>query len=55
MATHSPIIMAYPGACLLRLSKYGLDPVTVEETDHYRLMREFWTDPAVFIATMLEE
>ena len=55
MATHSPIIMAYPGACLLRLSKYGLDPVTVEETDHYRLMREFWVDPAVFIATMLEE
>jgi predicted ATPase len=55
MATHSPIIMAYPGACLLRLSKYGLDPVTVEETDHYRLMREFWADRAVFIATMLEE
>ena len=55
MATHSPIIMAYPGACLLRLSKYGLDPVTVEQTDHYRLMREFWADPAVFIATMLEE
>jgi predicted ATPase len=55
MATRSPIIMAYPGACLLRLSKYGLDPVTVEDTDHYRLMREFWADPAVFIATMLEE
>lgn len=55
MATHSPIIMAYPGACLLRLSKYGLDPVTVEDTDHYRLMREFWVDPAAFIATMLEE
>jgi predicted ATPase len=55
MATHSPIIMAYPGACLLRLSKYGLDPVTVEDTDHYRVMREFWADPAVFIATMLEE
>jgi predicted ATPase len=55
MATHSPIIMAYPGACLLRLSKYGLKPVTVEQTDHYRLMREFWVDPAAFIATMLEE
>ena len=55
MATHSPIIMAYPGACLLRLSKYGLDPVTVEDTDNYRVMREFWVDPAVFIATMLEE
>jgi predicted ATPase len=55
MATHSPMLMAYPGARLLRLSKYGLEPVTVEATDHYRLMREFWADPKVFLETMLEE
>jgi predicted ATPase len=55
MATHSPMLMAYPGARLLRLSKYGLEPVTVEDTDHYRLMREFWANPKVFIETMLEE
>ena len=55
MATHSPMLMAYPGARLLRLSKYGLEPVTVENTDHYRLMREFWSDPKSFIETMLEE
>jgi hypothetical protein len=29
--------------------------VKVEDTDHYRLMREFWTDPATFIDTMLGE
>src|SRR6266581_4772450 len=28
MATHSPVLMAYPNARLLRLSKYGLEPVT---------------------------
>ena len=55
MATHAPLLMAYPGARLLRLSKYGLEPVKVEDTDHYRLMREFWADPATFIDTMLEE
>ena len=55
MATHSPMLMAYPGARLLQLSKYGLEPVKVEDTDHYRLMREFWTDPKTFITTMLEE
>jgi predicted ATPase len=55
MATHSPMLMAYPGARLLRLSKYGLEPVRVEDTDHYRLMQEFWADPATFIDTMLEE
>ncbi len=55
MATHSPMLMAYPGARLLRLSKYGLEPVTVADTDHYRLMREFWADPTAFITMMLEE
>jgi predicted ATPase len=55
MATHSPMLMAYPGAQLLRLSKYGLEPVTVEETEHFRIMREFWTAPAEFMKTMLEE
>jgi predicted ATPase len=55
MATHSPMLMAYPGARLLHLSKYGLEQVSVEDTEHYRLMREFWADPAGFIETMLEE
>ena len=55
MATHSPMLMAYPGARLLQLTKYGLDPVNVEDTDHYRLLREFWNDPAGFVETMLEE
>ncbi len=55
MATHAPMLMAYPGARLLRLSKSGLAPVAVEDTDHYRLMREFWSDPARFVETMLEE
>jgi len=34
MATHSPMLMAYPNARLLRMTKYGLEPVTVVETDH---------------------
>jgi predicted ATPase len=55
MATHAPILMAYPGATLLRLTKYGLEPVSLRETDHYRLMREFCLDPKTFIETMMEE
>jgi predicted ATPase len=55
MATHSPILMAYPGAHLLRLTKYGLDPVTVEQTDHYKVMREFCADPAGFVEAVIEE
>src|SRR5262249_7588689 len=49
MATHSPMLMAYPGGRLLRLTKYGLDEATLETTDHYRLMREFCADPRGFV------
>ena len=55
MATHSPVLMAYPDARLLRLSKYGLEPVTVKETDHYKVMREFCADPAGFVEAVIDE
>jgi predicted ATPase len=55
MATHSPMLMAYPDARLLRLSKYGLETVTVEQTDHYKLMREFCADPAGFVEGAIAE
>ena len=55
MATHSPMLMAYPGARLLRLSKYRLEPVTVEQTDHYKVMREFCKDPAGFVEAVMAE
>ena len=55
MATHSPMLMAYPNATLLRLTKYGLEPVTVKDTDHYKVMREFCEDPAGFVEAAIEE
>lgn len=53
MATHSPILMALPDARLLRLEKYGLRPVALEDTDHYRMMREFILDPHGTVDTMI--
>jgi predicted ATPase len=55
MATHSPMLMAYPNARLLRLSKYGLEPVNVKDTDHYKVMREFCEDPAGFVEAVMAE
>jgi len=55
MATHSPMLMAYPDARLFRLWKYGLEPVSIEQTDHYRVMREFCADPASFIEAAIDE
>ncbi len=55
MATHSPMLMAYPNARLLRLTKHGLEPVSVEQTDHYKVMREFCDDPAGFVQAAITE
>ena len=55
MATHAPMLMAYPGARLLRLSKDGLEPITLEETDHFKVMREFYDDPAGFVEGAIAE
>jgi predicted ATPase len=53
IATHSPVLMAYPEAQLLRLSRGSIDPCPVEETEHFRFLREFYLDPMPFIdATM---
>ncbi|HTL38804.1 MAG TPA: AAA family ATPase [Kofleriaceae bacterium] len=41
IATHSPILMAYPGALLYQLDETGLRTVEYEETEHYRLTRDF--------------
>lgn len=49
MATHAPILMAYPGARLLGITRGGLMPVAVEETEHFRLLRSFVLDPRGFV------
>ncbi len=54
MATHAPLLMSYPGATLLQLTKYGLDPVRVEDTEHFRLLRDYCADPSGFVADALE-
>jgi predicted ATPase len=55
MATHSPLLMAYPSARLLLLSKYGLDPVSLEQTEHFRLIQEFCTNPEAFVDSALRK
>ncbi|WP_315756634.1 MULTISPECIES: AAA family ATPase [unclassified Bradyrhizobium] len=55
MATHAPVLMAYPGAALLRLTKYGLEKVAVQDTDHFKALREFCADPDGFVQAVLAE
>jgi predicted ATPase len=55
MATHSPMLMACPNARLLQLTKYGLESVALEDTTHFRLLREFCLSPRDFVDSLSEE
>ncbi len=55
MATHSPVLMAYPNATLLEFTKYGLEPTTLEQTYHFRALQEFFHDPRGFVAAAIDE
>lgn len=41
IATHSPILMAYPDAEILRFSEDGITPVAYRQTEHYQITKQF--------------
>lgn len=53
MATHSPILMAIPGATLLQITHRGIEETTFRETDHFRLWSTFCSTPDDFVAAAL--
>lgn len=55
MVTHSPLLMACPNAQLLTVTQHGVIPTLLTETEHFRLLREFYADPSGFLELMLED
>jgi predicted ATPase len=53
IATHSPIIMAYPRANLLQLSANGIREVSYEETEHFLVTRDFLVRREKILRTLL--
>jgi predicted ATPase len=49
IATHSPILLACPGATIYSFDGQSIHRVTYEETDHYRIFSEFMKDPGTFL------
>lgn len=45
IATHSPIIMSYPGATLLTFDGGRIREIAYTATDHYQITRNFLLDP----------
>ena len=55
IATHSPILTAFPGAQILELSGSGIRSVDYKETEHYKVTREFLNDPERMLYYLLEK
>jgi len=55
IATHSPILMAYPDARLYLLSPEGIAPAAYRETEHYQLTKRFLEDPERMLAYLFSE
>nr|WP_239479552.1 AAA family ATPase [Actibacterium sp. 188UL27-1] len=53
MATHSPTLMAVPGARLLQIRRDRIDEAHYQDTRHFRLYRSFTLDPEAMIAEAL--
>ena len=45
IATHSPILLAYPGADIYQINEDGIEKVAYRECEHYRLTRDFLNQP----------
>ena len=52
VATHSPLLLAYPEAVIYELGAHGVRPTPYEDTDHYRLTRAFLEAPDRFLRSL---
>lgn len=41
IATHSPILLAYPRACIYQFDEDGIRKIEYEQTEHYSVTRQF--------------
>ena len=55
IATHSPILMAYPNADILEFSETGIHKVGYQETAHYQITKQFLDMPERMIKHLLNK
>ncbi len=49
IATHSPILMAFPGATILDLNEAPPQPIEWKDTEHVQLTRDFLNNPERYL------
>lgn len=55
IATHSPLIMAYPDSLILHFTADGIAPIAYEETEHFKVTRAFLNRRELMLKELLGE
>jgi predicted ATPase len=55
IATHSPILMAYPDAWIYQCTEQGIARIAYEETEHFKVTRAFLANPARMLRTLFDD
>ena len=53
IATHSPILMAYPNALIYQINETGIHQVKYEDTEHYQITKSFLNNPNPMLQELL--
>ncbi|MBR5309919.1 MAG: AAA family ATPase [Oscillospiraceae bacterium] len=55
IATHSPMLMAFPGARVYEFCEDGIEEKDYQETEHFQIMKNFTHDPERMMKIIFEE
>ncbi len=55
ISTHSPMLMAYPDGEVLYLTENNISPIPYEETEHFKLMKQFLNSPERMLRILFED
>ena len=55
LATHSPILMAYPGALIYQIDNTGIYPIKYKDTEHYAVTRAFLENPEPMLKELFRD
>lgn len=53
IATHSPMLICYPGATIYQFDENGVHETSYEETEHFYLTKSFLDNPALYLRHLM--
>ena len=54
IATHSPILICYPGATIYQFDESGVNEIGYEDTEHFTLTKSFINNPGVYLKHLID-